>query len=200
MKLFYTPTSPFVRKVRIAAAEKGLEGRIELVPSPPRENSPALHAANPLGKIPALALDDGRCFFDSAVICEYLDTLSPHPILFPANADERLRARQTEALAGGIMEAVLSRFFELERSEQTRSALWIGRWESAARRGASAIESWIEAMPAAIDIGHVSLGAALGYLSLRFPESRWRDQNPKTARWFAEFSERPSMRETAPPA
>lgn len=198
MKLFYTPTSPFVRKVRIAAIEKGLDEKIELVLSPPRENSPALHSANPLGKIPALELENDQSIFDSSVICEYLDSLSEQGHLFPSDTAERLRARQMEALANGIMEALVARFLELARPENERSPGWIERWESAISRSLSALEDQIDALPETIDIGHVSLGAALGYMNLRYPECQWQAQCPKTAAWFEAFSKRPSMQETPP--
>lgn len=168
MKLYYSPNSPFVRKVRITAIEKGLMDKIELVLSPPTENSPDLLAANPLGKIPALVLENGQTIFDSPVICEYLDNLSPHNPLIPPTGTARLATRKAEAIADGIMDACVARYLEFMRPENERSPRWIERWENAIKRSLDVLESGKEALPDSFDLGAIALVSALGYVDLRY--------------------------------
>ena len=197
MKLYSSPNSPFVRKVRITAIEKNLMERIELVPSSPGENSPDLHAANPLGKIPALVLEDGQNIFDSPVICEYLDSLSPENPLLPAAGIDRLRVRKTEALADGIMDACVARYLEMMRPEQQRSPVWIERWENAVKRALAILENGIESLPQDVNLGAIALAAALDYINVRY-DLDWKTSHPKTAAWLEGFKTRESMKQTAP--
>lgn len=199
MKLYYSPNSPFVRKVRVTAIEKGVSDRIEEVLSMPMENHPDLHAANPLGKIPALILDDGSVIFDSPVICEYLDTLSPQNPLLPQDFALRLQVRKMEALADGIMDALVARYLEINtRAENERSSKWIGRWENAILRAVKVLEDGKEPLPEGLDAGSIALGAALGYLNLRYPEFGLAAHFPKTASWLLAFEQRPAMKATMP--
>lgn len=134
MKLFYSPTSPYARKCRALAIEKGIEGRLEIITASPMSNPPELQAANPLGKVPALVLADGSCIVDSPVICAYLDSLGDTPRLIPADPAARFDALTREALADGIMDAAFAIVMERKRPEPQRSAEWLLRWTSAIRR------------------------------------------------------------------
>ena len=124
MKLFYSPTSPYARKCRALAIEKGIEGRLEIITASPMSNPPALQAANPLGKVPALLLDNGQCIVDSPVICAYLDSLTDAPRLIPADPAARIDALTREALADGIMDAAFAIVMERKRPDQQRSPEW----------------------------------------------------------------------------
>jgi glutathione S-transferase len=197
MKLYYSPNSPFVRKVRITAIEKGLMDNIECVLSSPMENKTDLHAANPLGKIPALVLENGETIFDSPVICEYLDGLSATNPLLPLSAAARLKTRKSEALADGIMDACVARFLEFMRPENERSPKWIERWENAIKRSLDVLESGKEPLPDSFDLGAIALVSALGYVDLRY-ELNWKETHPKTAQWFGSHAQRKSVSETMP--
>lgn len=197
MKLYYSPNSPFVRKVRITAIEKGLMDKIELVTASPMENSTDLHSANPLGKIPALVLEDGQTIFDSPVICEYLDSLSPHNPLIPPSGAARLATRKTEALADGIMDACVARYLEFMRPENERSPRWIERWENAIKRSLDVLESGKEALPDSFDLGAIALVSALGYVDLRY-ELNWKDTRPKVEEWLSFLETRESILSTKP--
>ena len=134
MKLFYSPASPYARKCRVVAIEKGMGDRVELITASPMANPADLLAANPLGKIPALLLADGRPIFDSPVICHYLDSLSDTPRLIPSAPEARLDTLMREALGDGIMDAALPMVQEGRRPEAQRSPDWLERWAAAIRR------------------------------------------------------------------
>jgi glutathione S-transferase len=112
MKLMSSPLSPYGRKVKIAAGMKGLTGKIEILPADTNAGDPALNKLNPLGKIPCLVTDEGEAVFDSHVICEYLDSLSSSPVLFPKDGAERWRTLTRGALADGILDAALLLVYE----------------------------------------------------------------------------------------
>jgi len=201
MRLFYSPPSPFARKVRVAAAELGLGGAIEPVEVHPKpvETPPALAAVNPLGKIPALVIEDGTALYDSTVICEYLDTEHGGGRLIPAKGAARWAARRREALANGMMEAgVLLRYEQLFREEGHRSEAWIDGQQGRVDRALDVLEGEAESLPAEPDMGTIAVGCALGYLDFRFAERHWRNAHPALARWYEPWSARPSMRGTLP--
>ena len=131
MKLFFSPNSPFARKCRVVIAEKNLQGRVELVESQLPHNSDALIAANPLGRIPALVLENGDIFCESPVICEYLDSLSEQNPLFPASKKERFEALRLAALGSGIMDSAVAIIMENRRPEEIRFKPWLERKENA---------------------------------------------------------------------
>lgn len=199
MTLYYSPNSPFARKVRMAAIEKGVMAQIDAVICSPMDNTPELHAANPLGKIPALALGGGDTIFDSPVICEYLDGLSSENMLFPSDRDARMETLKAQALADGIMDACVSRFLELARPEHERSPRWIGRWEDAIKRALSVLENGQAPLPKSFDIGGISMLCALDYICLRYDTS-WKTTHPKVAGWIEKFSSHESAISTMPKA
>jgi glutathione S-transferase len=199
MKLLYAPASPYARKVLVLAHETGLIDRIAVAVAgaSPTGPAPEVAAHNPLGKIPALILDDGTALYDSRVICEYLDTLSTGPRLFPEGA-ARWDALTRQALADGLLDAaLLTRYERVLRPEAQRWDAWetgqVGKIQSALDRFETLV-----AAPSALDIGTVATGCALGYLDLRFPDLAWREGRPALAAWFSDFARRPSMAATVP--
>ena len=202
MKLYYSPTSPFVRKVLIAAFETGLSERIEKLPvqhSPTQQND-ALNQTNPLGKIPTLITDDGLELYDSPVVCEYLDTLHSGPRLIPASGPARWKTLLLQSLADGIMDAaVLLRYETWLRPAELRWNEWVQGQTDKVVRGLAVLERDLAGFGDTIDLGTISAACALGYLDLRFPEMSWRAQRPQLAAWLAKFAERPSFQATKPP-
>jgi glutathione S-transferase len=202
MKLFYSATSPYVRKVTIAAVEKGLDGRIERVPITvaPHQPSPDFgRRHNPLMKVPTLVRDDGSVLYDSIVICEYLDSLG-EPTLFPPSGEARWDALRRNALADGLLDAALLLRYETLRPAELHWPAWIEGQRLKIELALAAAEQEAASLPQVFDIGQVALACALGYLDLRFGELRWRSAHPALAAWFAVVSERPSVRGSAPPA
>ncbi|MCJ2073305.1 glutathione S-transferase [Methylobacterium sp. J-030] len=199
MKLLYSPASPYARKVLVLAHETGLIDRITVTAAAASPTGSAAEVAghNPLGKIPALVLEDGTALYDSRVICEYLDGHSTGPRLFPEGA-ARWDALTRQALADGLLDAALLTRYELVlRPEAQRWDAWeagqIGKITAALDR----FETLAAALPA-LDIGTVALACALGYLDLRFPDLAWREGRPALAAWFATAERRPSMTATVP--
>jgi glutathione S-transferase len=209
MKLMYAPQSPFARKVRAAAIELGLGERIELQYAevmPGKENAAFAQSVNPLRKIPALVLDDGKtAIVDSTVICEYLDALAGGGRLVPAVGPERWRVLSQHAIAQGVCEAaILVRYETWLRPEPARWPVWIDdQWEKV-WSGLKFFEQRAErAAPkgsAALDLSQLALACALGYLDFRFPETKWASRFPGVAAWYEEASSRPSLAETRPHA
>jgi glutathione S-transferase len=200
MKLFYAPTSPFVRKVMISAHELGLVDRIELVPaavSPINRNADVV-AQNPLGKIPALVTDDGVALYDSRVICQYLNSVASGQVI-PPEGPARWTALRDEALGDGLMDAaVLIRYETFVRPEPLRWQEWIDGKFEAARSAVRGIEAQAQALEGRNDIGVISIACALGYLDFRNPEFDWAALAPRTAKWFAGYKARPSFQATMP--
>lgn len=195
MKLLYTPRSPYARKVRVAAIEKGIE--LELVSEDLANKSPGLLQANPLGKIPTLVLEDGRSIFDSPVICEYLDSLNPAPVLIPKDSEKRFAVLTLAAAADGLMDVTVSVFMEKVRHPKDFSEASITAMEAAIRRCLAYFEARVDHLNA-LTIASIGLAGALGYIHFRVPHL-WPDSKcPRLARWYEEFSKRPSMKETAP--
>lgn len=200
MKLLYSPASPYARKVLVLAHETGVFSRLEVVTAgaSPTGPSPDVAAHNPLGKIPALVLDDGTALYDSRVICEYLDGLSQGPRLFPEGT-ARWDALVRQALADGLLDAaLLARYERVLRPEPQRWDAWDAGQTAKIRAALDRFEAVVADMPA-LDIGTVTMACALGYLDFRFPDLAWRDGRPATAAWYAVFEGRPSMAATAPP-
>lgn len=201
MKLYFNPASPYVRKVRITAHELGLSGRIELISISLTPVSPhqALRENNPIGKIPTLISDDGAAFYDSPVICEYLDSLAGGNRIFPAAGATRWTALRRQALADGIMDAaVLTRYEEAARPKELRWQEWIDGQFLKIRTVLDALER--EDLGDALDIGTLSIACAMGYLDLRFASEGWRGSRPRLSDWAAAIGQRPSLAATAPAA
>lgn len=196
MKLYYSETSPFARKTRIVALERGWNDRIDwIVASPFEGETNGLAAANPLSKIPTLALDDGTVLFDSKVICEYLDAAAPGARLLPAEGPARWKTLTTIALTDGVMEAAFATVMELRRPEAERSQTWIDRWNAAMTRGLAALEPLTTG---AFDLGQVGMACAVGYLHFRLPEVA-AAAPPAVTAWWDAIKVRPSVAATHPP-
>jgi glutathione S-transferase len=205
MKLRYSPTSPYVRKVSVTAIELGLAEKIERIPTDPLDRDSGLAEHNPLGKVPALILDDGGVLYDSPVVCEYLDSLHGGPKLFPAAGPARWTALRHQALGDGILDAAILRMVEtLRRPEKLRWQAWIDHQTAKIARALDRFEAEARELEGAPDgpltIGRITAGCALGYLDFRFPDLGWRDGRPGLAAWYADFARRPAMGETVPQA
>lgn len=189
MKLHWSPRSPFVRKVMIAAHELGLAGRIETVRTVVgfEQINDDLLPDNPLNKIPTLVLDDGRAIFDSLVICQYLDETAGGALF----AGDKYEVLTRHALLNGFLDALILYRHERHRTAPSEAAL-----RAFARKTASALAA-LQAPPAGrVDIGDITLGVACGYLDFRFADIDWRAKRPDLAAWYASFGERPSMTAT----
>lgn len=198
MQLRYSTGSPYARKVRIAAIEKGVMNEIEAHASNPWAATDALIALNPLGKVPTLVTRDGLALYDSPVICEYLDGLRPEPRLIPASGAARLIALRFQALADGVMDAgVLWRVEVTQRKEHGSMPGWIDRQMGQIERALDYFETAVDDF-GPIGIAEISTACALGYLDFRHGALDWRKRRPKLAAWFRDFERRPSMVETHP--
>ena len=199
MKLLGTNISPYVRKVRLVLLEKNIQH--EYLIDPPRESGSQVARVNPLGRIPALILDDETCVYDSPVIAEYVDTLNDAPILIPRNnALARMRVKRWEALADGIMDSAVVVRTESIRPAEKQEPDNISRHNDAITRAlAHAAEQlgqheWCGG--ASITLADLALVSALIYLDLRQAERDWRGAHPNLAAWFARVSKRASVRAT----
>ena len=204
MKLLGSLTSPYVRKVRIVMAEKKLDYQLVLEDG---WASDAILKSNPLGKVPCLVMEGGEAVFDSRVIVDYLDTLSPVGRLIPASGRERAEVRTWEALADGIVDAcILARLEQTwnGRSEAQRSMAWVERQMAKVDAAVIAMSRGLgeKAFAAGIhlSLADIAVGCALGYLDFRFPQVDWRKPHPNLARLADKLAQRQSFIDTLPPA
>jgi glutathione S-transferase len=202
VKLYHAPASPFVRKVMVLLHEAKATDRVTLVPVSGHPLAPGTLPVdrNPLGKIPALERPDGPTLYDSRVITRYLDDLLQAG-LYPA-APRLWDSLVIEATGDGIAEAaVLMRYESSVRPEGSRSAEWVDAQWAKIDRALSALEDrWMSPLAGPLDMGHVAVGCALGYIDFRHAERDWRASHPALASWYGTFSGRPSMQATAPTA
>lgn len=196
MKLFYSPTSPYVRKVMACAITRGLDDRIERIPCNPHASPPDLLSANPLSKIPCLVTDDGLGLFDSPVICEYLDSRGEALPLFPSHGPARWRALKFQAMADGILDAAVAGRGELGKPKEAAREATIARFKAAIVRTLDALEA--DPPHRLVDIGSIAVACALGYLDFRYGSDPWRDTRPTLAAWYEVFSKNPGLAETVP--
>lgn len=199
MKLLMAGPSPFVRKVLVTLHETDQAGDVETVQvvASPLERDATLLAANPVGKIPALVRDDGPALYDSRVICRYLDDRAKAG-LYP---DARLWDVLTlEATADGIMDAAVLMIYEARfRPPELQSADWIEAQWAKVERGLDALSTrWMSHLAGRMDMSHIAVGCALGYLDFRHGARNWRSGHDALAKWEAEFAARPSMVQTKP--
>jgi glutathione S-transferase len=201
MKLHWSPRSPFVRKVMIAAQELGLSDRITCVRTRVAMTAPneALLAANPLSKIPTLVLDDGSVLYDSRVICEYLDELSPVRKLIPADPRHRHAALRRQALGDGFLDLLLLWRNERDRPADLCSQIHLDAYRKKYAATMRVLDSEAPLLGAGDpDIGAIAIGCALSYLDFRFAELIWRVGHDRIAGWHNGFSRRPSVKATEP--
>lgn len=203
MKLLGSLASPYVRKVRVVMAEKKLDYEfvLEDVWSP----DTSIGLSNPLGKVPCLIMEDGGAMFDSRVIVEYLDTMSPVGKLIPPQGRGRASIKCWEALADGVLDAALIVRLEMtQRPENERSPAWMARQMGKVKNGLQAMSVGLGDAPffsgAQMTLADVAVGCTLGWLAFRFPELTWREDYPNLARLFDKLSERKSFKDTVPVA
>lgn len=201
MKVFYSPASPFVRKVHVTVLELGLDDRLEKLPSAahPVNRDATIVAYNPTGKVPTFLTDDGEALYDSRVICEYLDCLDGKNRIFPAPGPARWRALREQALGDGLLEAaLLVRYETLVRPKELIWPSWVSGQRDKMQSSLRAIEAEADTFGDRFDIGTLTLACTLGYLDFRFRDLDWRQDNPKAAEWFKFVSERPSLQAAKP--
>lgn len=201
LKLIASTTSPYARKVRIALAEKKIE--YQMVESSGWSPGNPVHAWNPLGKLPVLILDDGTHLYDSRVIVEYIDLVSPVSRLIPEPARQRIAVKKWEALADGVCDASSAIVIERRRPANLQSDEWIARQRRKIDEGTAELarelgeRAWCHGE--GYSLADIATGAALGYLDLRFAELDWRDLYPNLARLADKLDKRASFADTAPP-
>lgn len=195
MKLWYAPTSPFARKVRIALRELGLEGTVEEIAIDPWTD-PGLRARNPLAKVPTFETDDGEILFESSLICEFLNARAGGG-LFPAQPGARWPALRLLAIADGVAGATGRLFADTRRPETERSAAVMVRQDAAIEAGLDALEARAGELSAGLStIGAIAAASAADYVGFRFPDRDWRSARPALAEWCAAVGSRPSMAAT----
>lgn len=201
MKLFHSPTSPYVRKVMVTAIEKGLDGQIERMPTSasPIKREGELPKSNPLGKVPCLIADEGMVLFDSPVICAYLDSLKSPPLI-PAEPKRRFACMTLEALGDGFLDAgLLMRYEGTLRPEAKRWSDWTDGQMAKIKGALDSLEStYAEQLSGPLTIGQIAVGCALGWFDFRYGHVDWRKDHPKVAAFAKAMNERPSMKATVP--
>lgn len=203
MKLTFSPTSPFARKVRISAIELGLIDRIEMVETkvvPGTANEDYARNVNPLRKLPALILDDGSTIVDSYVIAEYLDELAGGGKLIPASGAQKWRVKTDHSIIQGMLEAMLlCRYEQMLRPEPLRWQTWIDDQWDRAWHGFAHFEAGADVLAGPLDIVQIGLACAFGYADFRFPDCGWRKAFPKLAAFNEKMMQRESVRISVPP-
>ncbi|MDN0081504.1 glutathione S-transferase [Crenobacter sp. SG2305] len=201
MKLIASLTSPFARKVRIVLLEKKIDCPLEEVQPWILDSHVIDH--NPLGKVPVLILDDGSSLFDSRVIVEFLDTISPVSRILPQDKRALIATRRWEALADGVCDAATAIVIEQRRPVAQQSEDWIHRQMQKVERGLAMLahdlgdRHWCNGE--AYSLADIAVGVCLGYLDFRFPAINWRDRHPRLAELQLRLSTRPSFVDTVPP-
>ena len=196
--LRYSTTSPFVRKVTATIIECALEHQVEREMTNPWAPDTNLPATNPLGKVPALTVEDGQVLYDSPVICEFLDSLDGNPKLFPASGKKRWQALAQQALGDGMMEAAVGRLLESRRPDNERSPGAMNRYAAAVERSLDYLENTAQELNNGFTIGQLTIACSLEYLDFRFTADDWRNGRPNLTDWHSSVAARPSLTQTVP--
>jgi glutathione S-transferase len=200
MKLLGSLTSPYVRKTRIVLAEKKIEYSFEL--EDPWNEKSRVADANPLGKVPVLVLDDDSTLFDSRVIVEFLDSVSPISRLIPSNNREKIDVKRWEALADGVLDAAVAVVLERRRPAKQKDEATIKRQMDKIERGVAVMARDLGDKPwcsgNGLTLADIACGVALGYLDFRHGQFDWRVQHANLAKLAAKLAERPSFADTLP--
>jgi len=197
MKLYITTPSPFARKVRIVAHEKGLAARIEEVAVDPYGNDPLLVASNPVVQVPTLIAEDGQALNDSPVICDYLNRIGSGPDLLPVDTADWLKVKRLETLGNQALEMGVKLVLEKRRPEHERSAMWIERWTNHMGRALDALEA--EDLSADdLNMGSLTAAIAASWISFRHPDYEWQSTRPQLVAFTAAMEARDSFKATAP--
>jgi len=194
MKLYYSNSSPYSRKVRLVLHEKGLFGQVEQLLINPFEERDELNAINPLGKIPVLISDAGKAIYDSPVICQYLDGLVMANSLTPKS--HYWDVLQWQALADGIMDASYQIVVEQRRPEQEQSEKWINHWSDDIKRSLLVMQNELNLIGSKTTLAHLSFATAISYLELRLPHHLLEAELKALMNWYQQFSLKTSMKET----
>ena len=201
MKLYASAASSFARKIRVLLLEKGVEHELELVNLwEPNQ----LQAVNPLGKVPALRLEDGKVLVSSPLIADFVDEKFPNPRFIPREFEARMEVRRWEALADGSMDAVSATLYETRfHDEAKRSAAWLERQRKKFERGFDALEAMLGdrdwCVGDALSLADVAIACHLGFINLRVPQYFPRERYPGLARLWQRMEQRDSFRKSAPP-
>ncbi len=202
MKLFTSLTSPYGRKARVMLAEKRID--FELVPTDVWDPNSELLKFNPLGKVPCLLLDDGNALYDSPVILDYLDSVTPVGQLIPETTRPRIQVKRWEALADGVVDAAVAIVLEKKRAPQLQSTDWIARQSGKIERGLKVMSqdlgetAWCTGH--SFNLSDIVVGCALMYLDFRFAEVNWRNEYPNLGQLTDKLAKRNSFKNTAPPS
>ena len=197
MKLYITTPSPFARKVRIVAHEKGLADRIEEVVVDPYANAPELLGTNPVVQVPTLVAEDGLPLNDSPVIAQYLDMIGTGPTLLPTQTEAWLKIKRLETLGNQALEMGVKLVLEKRRPENERSASWIERWTANMGRALDALEA--EDLDASdINFGTITAAIAVTWIGFRHPDYDWKTGRPKLVAFQQAMEERDSFKQTYP--
>ena len=197
MKLLYTKRSPYARKVRIVALEKGIH--LELIDEDLTKKSERLTAANPLGKIPTLILDNGETLCDSPVICQYLDSVNDKQKLIAVSSKERLRILHLEAIADGLMDVTVGVYLEKVRHPNDLNKEWLTAQEQTIVRTLKYFENHLSELQK-LSLASIALASAIGYMNFRLPQIDVKYHSLKLSKWYEEISKRPSLEATKPVA
>jgi glutathione S-transferase len=198
VKLYNTPTSPFGRKVLITAIEKGIDGKMEVLPA--RTPEAELHKKNPLDKLPVLVTDDGEAIIESSLICEYLDEIGAGPKLVPTDTKARRKIIQAQAVSQGVLDAVVLLRMEDRRKPEERSKEWIERQQKKVNRGVPALDSLLGTLPEGPTLAHITFACTVWFMDKHGIGGDWRTSAPKLAAWYEAFKTRPSFVKTEPDA
>jgi len=196
VKLYYSPTSPYVRKVMACAITRGLDSQIERHATNPHLSPDDLVADNPLSKVPCLLTDDGLSLFGSQLICEFLDSLGDELQLFPPQGAARWRALKFQSLGDGILDAAVPWRGDLAKPQEAARDAQMARYRDVIGRAVDTLEA--DPPPKLVDIGSVTVACALGYLDFRFASHPWRPEHPKLTAWYEAFARNKGLAETVP--
>ncbi len=200
MKLVTSLTSPYGRKVRVVLLEKKIPFQLQV--ENPWQPDSVIPSLNPLGKVPVLVLEDGESVFDSRVIVEYLDHVSPVAHLIPSEPKTRMVVRGVEALADGVTDAAVAVYLEKKRAPEQQSSDWLVLQEKTLFRGLEALSEALGEKPwylgNSMTLADIACGCMLGYLDLRFAEIDWRGAHPNLARLADKLAMRASFKDTLP--
>jgi glutathione S-transferase len=203
MKLIGSAASPYVRKVRVVMAEKRLD--YQFIKEDVWADASTIGQSNPLAKVPCLVMEGSEAMFDSRVIVEYLDTLSPVGKLIPTQGRERAEVKTWEALADGVMDAGILWRLEAtwpKRAEGERSQAWIERQRTKVLAGIDAMAKGLGDKPFCsgihLSLSDIAVGCALGWIGFRFPDIDWRGEHPNLGRLYDKLMQRPSFADTQP--
>lgn len=199
MKLYYSPTSPYARKVIAVAIEKGLDTKLEKLAA--REPGVNLDRMNPLDKIPTLVTDEGEVLIESALISQYLDEIGSGRRLYPESSKARRRALQLEAIGHGVCDAgVLCRMEERMHKPEQMSAEWLERQRKKLKRGLTAMEQALGELGSDVTPAHITYAVTLYFFEQHKITPGWREDHPKLAVWYDKFRQQPCIKATEPVA